>query len=49
MRESIGGAVLILAVMIMLGPTNAHDVAADSQGPQTVTLDIDGMTSVGLA
>lgn len=44
MREWIGRSVLIMAAMIMLGPTNAHDVAADSQGSQTVTLDIDGMT-----
>ncbi len=44
MREWIGRSVLIMAVMIVLGPISAHDVAADSQGSQTVTLDIDGMT-----
>jgi len=44
MREWIGRSVLIMAVMIMLGPTSAHDVAAESQGSQTVTLDIEGMT-----
>jgi mercuric ion binding protein len=44
MREWIGRSVLMMAVMIMLGPTSAHDVAADSQGSQTVILDIEGMT-----
>lgn len=42
----IGRSVLIMAVTFLLGliPLMTHDVAADSQGSQTVTLDIDGMT-----
>jgi copper chaperone CopZ len=44
MQEWIGRSVLIMAAMIMFGPTSAHDVAAESQGSQTVALDIDGMT-----
>lgn len=44
MREWIERLVVILAVMFMLGPTTAHNVAAESRGSQTVTVTIDGMT-----
>lgn len=37
-------SVVILAVMFMLGPTTEHEVVVASQGSQTVTLHIDGMT-----
>lgn len=44
MREWIERSVVIMAVIFMLGPATAHEVVAASQGSQTVTLGIDGMT-----
>lgn len=44
MRTWIERAVVIIAAIVMLGATTAHEVVAASQGAQSVTLDIDGMT-----
>lgn len=44
MRGWIERVVVVMAVIVMLGATTAHEVVAASQGAQSVTLEIDGMT-----